>query len=157
MESFFARKVHKGFKKALFSDYILKRIKEVIDSILSNNPDYKILVTGHSLGGALSVLCGIHLSSQRPATDITVENFGCPRVGNDHFRNWVNEIPNLSIWRFVFDDDLVTRLPPAVLWYRHVGHLIHLGKDIKVYYLQDGCRSLNYISAPKEPWDSKLY
>ena len=128
----------------------------MIDIILYNNPDYKILVTGHSLGGALSVLCGVHLSLQRPTTEITVENFGCPRVGNDHFRNWVDEIPNLSIWRFIFDDDFVPHLPPAFMCYRHVGHLIHLSKGVKVYYSEDGCRSLNYIGAPKEIWDGKL-
>ena len=149
-------KVHRGFNQAFFSDGIPEKINKVIDDILANHPDYQILVTGHSLGAALSILCGVYLSLQRPTTEITVENFGSPRVGNDHFKNWANAIPNLVIWRFVQGNDLVTHVPLALMNYSHVGHLFHLCKDSKVYYLQDGDSSLHYIAAPKCICDGKF-
>lgn len=41
----------------------------------------KLFVTGHSLGGALSVLCGIRLALKYRERQVQVINFGCPKVG----------------------------------------------------------------------------
>ena len=42
--------------------------------------DTEIFVTGHSLGAALSVLCGTRLALKYPEHNIQVLNFGCPKV-----------------------------------------------------------------------------
>ena len=42
--------------------------------------DTEIFVTGHSLGAALSVLCGIRLALKFPDHKVHVINFGCPKV-----------------------------------------------------------------------------
>ena len=57
----------------------------------------------------------------------------------------MNTIPNLVIWRFVYDNDLVTHVPPEVMNYSHVEHLYHLIEDSKAYYLQDGYHYLYYL------------
>ena len=52
--------------------------------------DTEIFVTGHSLGAALSVLCGIRLALKFPKHNIQVINFGCPKV-----RGFSNPLTNL--------------------------------------------------------------
>jgi predicted lipase len=67
-------------------DQILKNLYE----LLMKHPDYKIYVTGHSLGGALSHLLAFKLAAledsrinQQPITCLTIAS---PRVGNLDFR-----------------------------------------------------------------------
>jgi len=58
--------------------------------------------TGHSLGGALAMIGGSVSEADLICT------FGAPKVGNEEF-NKLNV--GRRIWRFVNQDDLVTRLP----------------------------------------------
>ncbi|KAJ7858289.1 Alpha/Beta hydrolase protein, partial [Mycena leptocephala] len=56
-------------------------------------PDASVLVTGHSLGAAISLLDAIFLKQQLPSnTSIQVVGFGRPRVGNPVFANWVDSM-----------------------------------------------------------------
>ena len=73
---------------------------------------YKIFITGHSLGGALAMLAGLLLISHdsigyKPIT--TICTFGAPRVGNQDFGLWFD---NVSIVRYVNTEDIVPTIPP---------------------------------------------
>eukprot|EP00814_Leptocylindrus_danicus_P013614 CAMPEP_0116015994 /NCGR_PEP_ID=MMETSP0321-20121206/7194_1 /TAXON_ID=163516 /ORGANISM="Leptocylindrus danicus var. danicus, Strain B650" /LENGTH=378 /DNA_ID=CAMNT_0003485923 /DNA_START=64 /DNA_END=1200 /DNA_ORIENTATION=- len=61
--------VHKGFNKALFNtggleqeDCQFDRVLNSIQNVTSVHPDYQVITTGHSLGGALSVLMAAGLA-----------------------------------------------------------------------------------------------
>ena len=47
---------------------------------LEGKKDTELFVTGHSLGAALSVLCGIRLALKYRERHVQVINFGCPKV-----------------------------------------------------------------------------
>jgi hypothetical protein len=91
---------------------------------------YKIQVTGHSLGGALSMLAAREFSKMF-GCDVTHVSFGCPRVFDPTLANEFNRLVPNSV-RIQHHDDLVPRVPKVN--YRHAGRLIRIddnGKEIK--------------------------
>lgn len=123
--------VHKGFYDQLHTNGVYQKILTLLKVLLNAVPDYSIYVCGHSLGAALSTLCGYELSRDIP-NKITVVNFASPRVGNIGFREKCNKKSNLCIYRITNDRDIVTAAP--FINYKHVGTNIHVSDtDIKIY------------------------
>ena len=111
--------VHRGFKNSW---------EEIKDAVMSNmkkaaelHPDYRIIVTGHSLGGAIATLGAGELRRIDDHFRNTTElyTFGSPRVANEEAAMWLSAQSDLS-WRITNEDDLVPRLPPRALGYHHV-------------------------------------
>lgn len=120
-------KTHSGF--AAIYNTCRQQIMNALSALSSSK---QLFVTGHSLGGALAVLCTLDAAINTSYKDPVMYNFGSPRVGNSKFVQVYNEIIENSI-RIVNTNDLVTLLPPAVvhpplsnelLYYRHVKDLI---------------------------------
>ncbi|KAJ0526747.1 putative triacylglycerol lipase [Helianthus annuus] len=121
-------KVHAGFLKALGlqksqgwpkdiqlddkKPYAYYAIREKLRKRLENNPNAKFLLTGHSLGGALSVVFPAILAYHDETNLLSklegVYTFGQPKVG-DH--------------KFVYCNDLVPRVPfdSSDLYFKHFG------------------------------------
>ena len=112
-------RVHSGF---------LKGYKSVRDTLHTKIPldSCKIRITGHSLGAALAVLCAIDLQYNFKNADIEVFLFGSPRVGNNAFAKSYNKRVFKTL-RVTNGNDIVTKLPPKIFGYRHVGINIHTG------------------------------
>uniref|UniRef100_A0A0N5C7C0 Lipase_3 domain-containing protein n=1 Tax=Strongyloides papillosus TaxID=174720 RepID=A0A0N5C7C0_STREA len=76
--------------------------------------DYKVYVTGHSLGGALAALCAakIRVKNFRKSNEIFLYTFGQPRIGSSKFAfNFDKLVPNS--WRVIHRMDIVPHLPPC--------------------------------------------
>eukprot|EP00898_Chlorokybus_atmophyticus_P004644 jgi/Chlat1/5180/Chrsp33S05158 len=117
------RRVHSGFYMAW------RRVaREVLSLVSQERVKVKeprpVLVTGHSLGGALAVLCAydMRVAMGIPAGQITVYTFGSPRIGNSGFTTRFNELVPVA-FRVVNNRDMVTKLPMQVLGFTHVGTL----------------------------------
>lgn len=115
--------IHAGFHE-LFSD-VWPTIKEYIGQ---TDQSKNIVVTGHSLGGAIATLVGAALSVYTKHK-IEVVTFGCPRVGNRAFRDKYNQHVPLST-RVVRDIDIVPRIPKIDYW--HVNQLVHISDGGKI-------------------------
>jgi len=64
---------------------------------LAQHPGYQLLITGHSMGGALATLLG--LSYQNHGKSPLIITFGQPRVGNPAFAKFVDDVTfTLMIW-----------------------------------------------------------
>ncbi len=115
-------RVHTGFIQSYTTPHLRNEILKLI------SPEIReIKITGHSLGAALAVLCGADLQGHFPDRDYEVYLFGCPRIGNSLFSKvYTSKI--LKTFRIENGNDIVTKLPPAILGYRHVGIKIHTGK-----------------------------
>ncbi len=83
--------------------------------LLSGGPR-RLLLTGHSLGGALANLAAVDFPHAELLT------FGAPRVGNSDF---VNLLRGVSIHRFVNCCDIVQRVPPETFGERDLADLFN--------------------------------
>ena len=120
-------RVHLGFNTAynIVKDQVLKTVKEY----QTNNE--AIIITGHSLGGALATVCAAHLISEN-ITPTSVYTYGQPRVGNSEFAEFYSEMSKHH-YRFVNNNDVVTKVPPesvtikgTKLSYTHVGQQVYI-------------------------------
>ena len=124
-------KVHRGYYKTL-KKHCTSIIQGVLD-LLNEYSDYKAVVVGHSLGGALAVLSGIELQlmGHRPL----VVSYASPKVGNRDMAEYIDRIfytPEVAKYifknrdfdtgyiRVVHKGDLIPKLPPTTI-YQHCG------------------------------------
>lgn len=115
--------VHTGFWKQLHINNNYEKILGHLTELMETHPNYKIIVTGHSLGAALATLCGYELSKVLP-NEITVVSFASPRVGNLGFREDFDEQKNLTHYRVTNNHDVITATP--MVYYKHCGTNIHI-------------------------------
>lgn len=94
-----------------------------------------IIVTGHSLGGALTTLCALDLQYnfghwfEAYGVNLFCVTFGSPRVGNRAFVNSFDKrFEKGESVRFVNGDDVVCKVPPALMFYKHVFEKKRIGK-----------------------------
>jgi pimeloyl-ACP methyl ester carboxylesterase len=117
-----AYRVHRGFLYALES--VIERIGEELDE-LAGRP---LWLTGHSLGGALAMLCARCL--QRRVAG--VYTFGQPRAGDSAFCQSYDSFLGGVTYRVVHADDIVPRLPWLLGHYRHAGQEVFFPSRAKV-------------------------
>ncbi|TWU26200.1 Lipase (class 3) [Novipirellula galeiformis] len=115
-------KVHRGFKREVDD------LWPMIETALMSNQQ-PLWFCGHSLGGAMATICsGRCFLSHIPANPEQLYTYGSPRVGNNRYVNYVN----LDHFRFVNNNDIVTRVPPALLGYRHCGNEVYIDRNGKL-------------------------
>jgi pimeloyl-ACP methyl ester carboxylesterase len=107
--------VHRGFLMAAGS---------VWDSIrhwlLNNYKGQPIFITGHSLGAAVATVLAMRMQQDSHEFRVTaLYTFGCPRVGDVKFCRLFDEM--IRHYRYVNNNDVVTRLPPPWTLARHTG------------------------------------
>ena len=110
--------VHYGFVEAL--DKVFLNIEQYLESQDINLEEpIKVVCTGHSLGAALATLCAARIDAHE------IYTFGSPRVGN---RDFVKELSKDGIkhYRFVNNNDIVTKVPFALMMYKHCGELQYI-------------------------------
>ena len=87
----------------------------------------RLVVTGHSLGGALTTIFTRGLYEQIPEVRDKIVGYAYAgyAVGNDDFQaDFDDKIPNF--FRMVNDQDIVPHFVPPWFGYDHVGVLVHM-------------------------------
>ena len=84
--------VHSGFYNAYQS--IAPAMTRALDGYVLDYPQYRVTITGHSLGGALAAVAYPSLKSTTSLPVQQVYTFGQPRVGNAAFANYVDRLSN---------------------------------------------------------------
>ena len=98
------RRVHAGFLLAHRS------VRDDIRTAIESLDPPRVFVTGHSLGGALATLAALDLAVERPSTQITIYNFGCPRLGDRGYVGYYNGKMSESFCVAV-PEDFIANLP----------------------------------------------
>lgn len=126
-------KVHSGFVKRSI------KLMEKIEYFIEENDDF--ILSGHSLGGAVAVLCASRITTNGKNV-VGVYTFGTPKIGNEDFKEYYID---QNLWEktknYVTPRDFVKKLPPFI--YKNIGDEIELysseknlltSHDIKTYY-----------------------
>ncbi|KAG0126301.1 Alpha/Beta hydrolase protein [Tuber indicum] len=107
-------KLHTGFHNAFRLAF--PPILASVNSLRAQYPSYKLVVTGHSFGGALATITATEFRRLGYATELYT--YGAPRVGNDKFCLFVSR--SSGNYRVTHLNDPVPRLPPVALGYYHI-------------------------------------
>lgn len=128
-------RVHRGFKKEVDD------LWPMIETALLDN-QHRLYFCGHSLGGAMATICaGRCYLSHIPSNPVELFTFGSPRVGDKRYINYVK----LDHYRFVNNNDIVTRVPPSFFGYRHSGDEVYFDRNGRI-------RKLGIVSKRRDKW-----
>ena len=116
--------VHDGFNSAWGE--MSEGVATTLAAALETYPGFKIVATGHSLGGAVAMLGGGYLRNDGYTVDIYT--FGAPRIGNGVVSDYISAQDGPE-FRITHLDDPVPRLPPIIFGYRHTSPEYWLSKS----------------------------
>jgi len=124
--------VHEGFYGEWNSMY---PIVMPAAKLLKQKYGAPFLVVGHSLGAAVSTLAAMDLV-RSVSKDVTVYNFGSPRVGNPTFAAWaITQLPQRMQFRVTHAADPVPHVPPLVFGFLHAMHELWFNNDSNNTYV----------------------
>lgn len=118
--------VHSGFKNAL--DNVYSTIKNRMHSV-QEKPLY---ITGHSLGGAMAVICAIRFLVSYVKFE-GLYTFGQPRVFKRGSAQKFARLVKGRYFRYENNNDAVIHLPPWLLNYVHCGALRYIDMNGKTH------------------------
>jgi len=115
---------------------------------LGENPNYDIIVTGHSLGAAAAVYAAGELRTQyRKGKKVELYSYGQPRAGNEEMSKFVTNQGNN--YRVTHTSDAVPKLPPEYSPISMLtGNYYHISPE---YWISDGVgMKIENIKGPLE-------
>jgi len=137
--------VEKGFYN-IFKN-LKNEVIDILDNIKLKYKTDKLLITGHSLGGALSTLLAFELLyvQNYNANNINLITFGSPRVGNEEFVTIFNNF-NIYSKRITHYYDMVPHIPEQILKYNHISQEIWYNEENNIYTLCNDQDNIEDIS-----------
>jgi triacylglycerol lipase len=111
-------RVHSGFNREV------EDVWPVLGPLLARSKQ-PAWFCGHSLGAAMATICAVRCRTEGiAANQQELHTFGSPRVG---CRRWKRHA-SASHYRWVHNNDIVTRVPPRWWGYRHCGREMYLDR-----------------------------
>lgn len=113
-------RVHQGFQGE-----VDKLWGSIVADLARRRISHNLYVCGHSLGAAMATIAAGRLYSGLVDTKCEFKKlytFGSPRLGNRRWLKFVKDMPHV---RCVNNNDLVPKVPPALMLYKHHGELCY--------------------------------
>jgi len=121
--------VHLGFYNTYKS--VQTELHNALGPLIKMYPNFKVQVTGHSLGAALSVHAALDIIQTYHIPVDVVYNFGQPRVGNPTFEQYQKQ--TLRTYRVTHWQDPVPHLPTESLGFVHAPTEVFYTEDNRSY------------------------
>lgn len=112
--------IHSGFYNAY------QPLKPRIATLLSESPPKHLWITGHSLGGALALVCAYDLMGNENLDLNGIITFGQPMVARKQLAEHLDSVLLGRYARYVNGKDMVPKLPP---WHADCGSLVWFTED----------------------------
>ena len=118
-------RVHQGFKAEVDELWPM-----VLEDLVAKLPKQKLWFCGHSLGAAMATIMASRCMYEEAVPDPQeLYTYGSPRVG------WKGYVVHLGVQhhRWVNNNDIVTRVPPRLMGYKHHGneHYMNAYGDVR--------------------------
>ncbi|KAJ1960592.1 hypothetical protein GGI12_003716 [Dipsacomyces acuminosporus] len=109
--------MHVGFQLAYSA--AAKEVKATVSKLLAQYPDYTLVLTGHSLGGAQAATAATDFAATHPEwiPRMKLVTFGQPRIGNIVHSLWLSS-RGFPYFRVVNKGDIVPHVP--FMWMNYV-------------------------------------
>lgn len=119
-------RIHLGFHDALSE--VWSDVERTIEEFGGGRGGKPLFLTGHSLGASLAALAASkRLSENKPVQGLYT--FGQPRTGDEDWSAVFSEDFKTRFFRFVNNNDIVPRVPPRILGYKHGGTFCYFDED----------------------------
>ncbi|KAK6117320.1 hypothetical protein DH2020_048911 [Rehmannia glutinosa] len=128
--------VHHGFYTAYHNTSLRPGVLNAVQKAKEIYGNIKIIVTGHSMGGAMAAFCGLDLRLSLGEKNVQVMTFGQPRIGNAAFASYFNQIVPDTI-RVTNDHDIVPHLPPYYYYFPQKTYH-HFPREVWLYNIGFG-------------------
>ncbi|KAK3278832.1 hypothetical protein CYMTET_13258 [Cymbomonas tetramitiformis] len=136
--------MHRGYRN------VAAKCQAILDGVVSEG--YDLLLTGHSLGGAVALIVAMHYASRGWSVDKVV-TFGAPKVGPKNCFRLCGQ--HLAILRVENIDDVIPLLPISFNLprsYSHIGHgLLIDKKKSNCYALSPQAEVPDLVNGVDEP------
>jgi hypothetical protein len=112
-------RVHSGFLESWRE--VQKGVVIAVRAAQAKYPDFNVVVTGHSLGGAVATIAAAGLRTIGVPADLYT--YGAPKSGNGAWASFFDGTDNGESFRVVHKDDVVPTLPlsvPFLMPYTHM-------------------------------------
>ncbi|KAF5352567.1 hypothetical protein D9756_006170 [Leucocoprinus leucothites] len=103
------------------------QVLSAVQTAISQHGATKVTLVGHSLGGAISLLDGIYLPLHISGVTFRAVVYGCPRVGNQDFANYVDS--HIDFTHITNKKDPVPIVPGRFLGYVGASGEVHISED----------------------------
>ena len=123
--------VHSGFNRQV--DSLWPMLEELL-----RGDTQPVWFCGHSLGAAMATICAYRCKKSSIASDPQeLHTFGSPRVGCKKYIRHAE----VTHYRWVHNNDIVTRVPPVLMGYRHCGDELYFDRHGRIRKLTGVWRS----------------
>lgn len=131
-----------GMVHAGFYEYLGRIWEQVLAFVnTKSRKDKELYICGHSLGGAMAALAASRLQDRV----VACYTYGQPRVGG---RVWASKC-TFTHYRYVNNNDIVPRVPFAIMGFRHRGELRYIN-----YY--GNIRKMTTWQIIKDGWRGRI-
>lgn len=132
--------VHQGFQLVYYS--IRDSLRTTIAALASKCN--QLIITGHSLGGALCALAAPDLLNDVASKlSPVVYTWAEPRVGHQDYVGFYNSHVNVC-YRIVNVWDVVPHLPPVIAWFEHEGNSVTIDSGFSLDVVRNHVLSTGY-------------
>jgi triacylglycerol lipase len=123
--------VHSGFNREV--DDLWPLLEDLL-----RGSQHPVWFCGHSLGAAMATICAYRCTTSSITSNLQeLHTFGSPRVG---CKRYIRHAA-VTHYRWVHNNDVVTRVPPVWMGYRHCGSEIYLDRFGRIRKLTGVLRS----------------
>ncbi|EDU49952.1 lipase precursor [Pyrenophora tritici-repentis Pt-1C-BFP] len=114
---------HRGFWQSWLD--AKDRVMPAVQQAAASFPQYKITVTGHSLGAAIATLAAANM--RHDGYTVALYNFGSPRIGGAKISNYITNQPGGN-YRVTHWNDPIPRVPLLTMGYVHISPEYYINK-----------------------------
>lgn len=128
------------------SDIYYSARGQILSTLSGMSKEKDLIITGHSLGGALAALCAVDVAVNSKFSSPILYTYGAPRVGDPIFSKIFSNTVGQS-YRVSNRFDVVTHLPPSIYKLpkrEKTYHYMHVREDVPLHF-HKGSLSANHV------------